>query len=73
MDGGSAGLRFQPGMTVDFASPETGFAWNSNATGVAPIYATTNGGRTWTSISRGLRGPAGPPVRAHRCGSSQRR
>jgi hypothetical protein len=42
------GLRFQPGMTVDFASPEAGFAWNPNASGAPPIYATTNGGRTWT-------------------------
>jgi photosystem II stability/assembly factor-like uncharacterized protein len=42
------GLRFQPGMTVDFPSPEAGFAWNPNATGAPPIYATTNGGRTWT-------------------------
>ena len=42
------GLRFQPGTAVDFLSPEAGFAWNCNATGVPPIYATTNGGRTWT-------------------------
>lgn len=42
------GLRLQPGMTVDFASPEAGFAWNPNASGAPPIYATTNGGRTWT-------------------------
>jgi len=42
------GLRFQPGMTVDFASPQAGFAWNSETSGAPPIYATTNGGRTWT-------------------------
>jgi hypothetical protein len=42
------GLRFQPGMTVDFPSPEAGFAWNPNASGAPPIYATSNGGRTWT-------------------------
>ncbi len=43
------GIRFQPGMTVDFASPDAGFAWNPNTSGAPPIYATTNGGRTWTS------------------------
>ncbi len=43
------GMRFQPGMTVDFASPDAGFAWNPNTSGAPPIYATTNGGRTWTS------------------------
>ena len=42
------GLRFQPGMTVDFVSPQAGFAWNSETPGAPPIYATTNGGRTWT-------------------------
>jgi photosystem II stability/assembly factor-like uncharacterized protein len=42
------GLRFQPGMTVGFPSPEIGFAWNPNASGAPPIYATSNGGRTWT-------------------------
>ena len=42
------GMRFQPGTTVDFASPQAGFAWNPNATGVPLIYATTNGGRSWT-------------------------
>jgi photosystem II stability/assembly factor-like uncharacterized protein len=42
------GMRFQPGTTVDFASPQAGFAWNPNATGAPLIYATTNGGRTWT-------------------------
>jgi photosystem II stability/assembly factor-like uncharacterized protein len=42
------GIRFQPGMTVNFTSPQTGFAWNPNSTGAPPIYATTNGGRTWT-------------------------
>ena len=42
------GLRFQPGMTVDFASPEAGFAWNPGASGAPPMYATSNGGRTWT-------------------------
>ena len=41
------GLRFQPGTTVDFLGPRTGFAWNYNAAGVPPIYVTTNGGRTW--------------------------
>ena len=41
------GLRFQPGMTVDFPSPDAGFAWNANAAGAPPIYTTTNGGRTW--------------------------
>ncbi len=43
------GMRFQPGMTVDFASPDAGFAWNPNTSGAPPVYATTNGGRTWTS------------------------
>jgi photosystem II stability/assembly factor-like uncharacterized protein len=42
------GMRFQPGMTVGFTSPQAGFALNTNATGVPPLYATTNGGRTWT-------------------------
>jgi photosystem II stability/assembly factor-like uncharacterized protein len=42
------GLRFQPGMVVDFASPAAGFAWNPETSGAPPIYATTNGGRTWT-------------------------
>jgi len=42
------GIRFQPGMTVNFTSPDTGFAWNPNSTGAPPIYVTTNGGQTWT-------------------------
>ena len=42
------GMGFQPGTTVDFTSPQAGFAWNPNASGVPLIYATTNGGRTWT-------------------------
>jgi len=42
------GIRFQAGTTVDFVSPDTGFAWNPNSSGAPPIYATTNGGRTWT-------------------------
>jgi len=42
------GLRFQPGMTVDFVSPHAGFAWNSETSGAPPIYTTTNGDRTWT-------------------------
>jgi photosystem II stability/assembly factor-like uncharacterized protein len=41
------GLRFQPGTTVDFTSPEAGFAWNPSSSGAPPLYATTNGGRTW--------------------------
>jgi len=41
-------MPFQPGMTVDFVSPDAGFAWNSEASGAPPIYATSNGGRTWT-------------------------
>jgi hypothetical protein len=42
------GMRFQPGVTVDFVSPDAGFAWNSEAPGAPPIYATINRGRTWT-------------------------
>ncbi len=42
------GIHFQPGMTVDFAGPDAGFAWNPNTSGAPPIYATTNGGGTWT-------------------------
>ncbi len=41
------GIRSQPGMTVTFVSPDTGFAWNPDATGAPPIDTTTNGGRTW--------------------------
>ena len=43
------GIRFQPGTTVDYVSPEAGFAWNPSTAGPAPIGATINGGRTWTS------------------------
>jgi photosystem II stability/assembly factor-like uncharacterized protein len=59
------GLRFQPGMTVDFTSPEAGFAWNFDAAGVPPIYATANGGRTWTRYLPRLAraGPAGSGTR----------
>ncbi len=61
------GLRFQPGMTVEFPSPEAGFAWNPNASGAPPIYATSNGGRTWTwylpRLARtGRPAGAGPPA-----------
>ena len=42
------GIRFQADMTVNFVSPDTGFAWNPDTSGAPPIYATTNGGRTWT-------------------------
>ena len=42
------GMRFQPGMIVDFPSPEAGFAWNATASGAPPICATSDGGRTWT-------------------------
>jgi photosystem II stability/assembly factor-like uncharacterized protein len=42
------GTRFQTDMTVTFVSPDTGFAWNPDTSGAPPIYATTNGGRTWT-------------------------
>jgi photosystem II stability/assembly factor-like uncharacterized protein len=42
------GMRFQPGMTVNFVTPRAGFAWNPGTSGAPPIYATTNGGRTWT-------------------------
>jgi len=40
------------GMSVEFVSPAAGFAWiqGGDATGPAPIYATTNGGRTWNSF-----------------------
>jgi photosystem II stability/assembly factor-like uncharacterized protein len=61
------GMRFQPGMTVDFASPQAGFAWNPNATGVPPLYVTTNGGRSWTrylpQLSRARPAAAGTPAR----------
>jgi photosystem II stability/assembly factor-like uncharacterized protein len=43
------GIGFQANMTVNFVSPDTGFAWNPDTSGAPPIYATTNGGRTWTS------------------------
>ncbi|HEY5988923.1 MAG TPA: hypothetical protein VIV12_21460 [Streptosporangiaceae bacterium] len=42
------GIRFQSGTTVDFVSPDAGFAWNPGTSAAPPIYATTNGGRTWT-------------------------
>jgi len=57
------GLRFQPGMTVDFTSPDVGFAWNPDTSGAPPIYATTNGGRTWTWYLPRL-APAGRPAAA---------
>ncbi len=39
----------QYGEAVDFASQQTGFAWNSGANTVPapPLYGTTNSGRTW--------------------------
>jgi hypothetical protein len=53
------GIRFQPGMTVNLVSPDTGFASNPDASGAPPIYATTNGGLTWTwylpQLARGQR------------------
>jgi hypothetical protein len=42
------GIGFQTDMTVAFVSPDAGFAWNPDTPGAPPIYATTNGGRTWT-------------------------
>jgi photosystem II stability/assembly factor-like uncharacterized protein len=48
------------GATIDFTSPETGFAWTSgdDAQGSAPpsVYVTTNSGRTWRSFTSKLAG-----------------
>jgi photosystem II stability/assembly factor-like uncharacterized protein len=53
------GNRFQTDVTVNFVSPDAGFAWDPDTSGAPPIYATTNGGRTWTwylpQLARGQR------------------
>jgi photosystem II stability/assembly factor-like uncharacterized protein len=38
---------WQPGTTIQFATTQSGFAWNMNSQSPA-IYATANGGRTWS-------------------------
>jgi hypothetical protein len=62
------GIRFQTDMTVNFVSPNAGFAWNPNSSGAPPIYATTNGGRTWTrylpQLARGQRQSLGGTSKA---------
>jgi len=42
-----AGPTWQPGTTIQFVSPNAGFGWNMNARTPA-VYATVNGGRSWT-------------------------
>jgi photosystem II stability/assembly factor-like uncharacterized protein len=42
------GAALPPGATISFSSPTAGFAWNPNAAGVPPLYATSNSGRNWT-------------------------
>ncbi len=53
------GMRFQTDMTVNFVTPDAGFAWNPNTPGAPPIHATTDGGRTWAwylpQLARGQR------------------
>ncbi len=53
------GMRFQTDITVNFVTPDAGFAWNPNTPGAPPIHATTDGGRTWAwylpQLARGQR------------------
>jgi len=42
------GTALAPGATISFPDPAAGFTWNPNVAGVPPLYATTDGGRSWT-------------------------
>jgi hypothetical protein len=64
LDAGRQGIRFQPGMTVSFVSPDAGFAGNPETSGAPPVYATMDGG-PGPGSSRGSREPsARPPLRS---------
>jgi photosystem II stability/assembly factor-like uncharacterized protein len=57
----SQGVHFtQNGAAVDFVSPLVGFAWvpgtDTQGSSPAPVYETTNSGRTWTAFNPTMTG-----------------